>query len=291
MSIPKIYRCCILLVGAASAWSAAPDAASAGTTGMPSAHTPANVEPIFDDGLETFACTASDDPQPNVGAVEDAGSGNCPAGMVAVASFCIDRFEAALLDISVAAAPVPFSPYRNPGATSVRAVSVSSAVPQGYINGVQAAAACQAAGKRLCTDTEWLRACRGPSNLTYPYGNTRIPGLCNDARATHPLVEYFGTPGPWGAAELQHSCINQLPASLDRAGSNSGCQSAEGPYDMMGNLHEWTADPNGTYRGGYYVDTAINGPGCLYLNTAHDQHYFDYGTGFRCCADAPGIPR
>ena len=40
---------------------------------------------------------------------------------------------------------------------------------------------------------------------------------------------------------------------------------------MMGNLHEWTADPAGTFRGGYYVDTVINGNGCLYATTAHDD--------------------
>lgn len=55
---------------------------------------------------------------------------------------------------------------------------------------------------------------------------------------------------------------------------------------MMGNLHEWTADPAGTFRGGFYVDTLLNGPGCLYKTTAHDIHHWDYSTGFRCCADA-----
>jgi hypothetical protein len=28
---------------------------------------------------------------------------------------------------------------------------------------------------------------------TYPYGNTREPGVCNDARAVHPAVELYGT--------------------------------------------------------------------------------------------------
>jgi hypothetical protein len=52
----------------------------------------------------------------------------------------------------------------------------------------------------------------------------------------------------------------------------------------MGNLHEWTADPNGTFRGGFYADTAINGEGCLYATTAHNRSHWDYSTGFRCCA-------
>jgi hypothetical protein len=225
---------------------------------------PVTVDPIYGDGFEPFACSIDDDPRPNEGAAEEPGTGGCPAGMIAVATFCIDRYEAALLDISGPGAPVPWSPYRNPGTTPVRALSARFAVPQGYISGVQAEAACQAAGKRLCSNQEWLRACRGPASTTYPYGETRMPGVCNDARAVHPAAEYFGTPPPW---DLLHPCINQVRNGLDRAGTNPGCVAAEGPYDMMGNLHEWTSDAAGTFRGGYYVDTAVN------------------GNGFRRCAD------
>ena len=46
-----------------------------------------------------------------------------------------------------------------------------------------------------------------------------------------------------------------------------------------------TSDPGGTFRGGFYVDTAVNGPGCTYRTTAHSASYSDYSTGFRCCAD------
>jgi formylglycine-generating enzyme required for sulfatase activity len=246
---------------------------------------PAYVDPVFDSAFESFACTADDDPQPNAAIAEEAGIGGCPAGMVPVADFCIDRYEAALLDVSVPAMPVSWSPYRSPGTTPVRAVSARFAVPQGTISGTQAGLACAAAGKRLCTDTEWLRACRGPDSSTFPYGNTRLPGVCNDARAQHPVAQYFGTPGPWTLEQIQHPCINQQFDSLDRTGMNTQCVSAEGPFDMMGNLGEWTADPNGTYRGGNYVDTSINGPGCLYLTTSHTSDYADYGTGFRCCSD------
>jgi len=68
--------------------------------------------------------------------------------------------------------------------------------------------------------------------------------------------------------------------------SYAACASDDGVWDMMGNLHEWTADPAGTFRGGYYVDTVLNGNGCLYATTAHDTSYWDYSTGFRCCAPA-----
>ena len=46
-------------------------------------------------------------------------------------------------------------------------------------------------------------------------------------------------------------------------------------------------DPAGTFRGGFFVDTQLNGNGCLYVTTVHDTTYADYSTGFRCCADAP----
>ena len=80
-------------------------------------------------------------------------------------------------------------------------------------------------------------------------------------------------------------CLNQLPDGLSPTGAHAGCVSADGIYDMMGNLHEWTAAPSGTFRGGYYLDTKLNGEGCDYRTTAHAPAYYDYSTGFRCCAD------
>ena len=41
----------------------------------------------------------------------------------------------------------------------------------------------------------------------------------------------------------------------------------------------------GTIRGGFFVDTVLNGPGCTYATTAHDRTHWDYSTGFRCCAE------
>ncbi|MFO0711003.1 MAG: SUMF1/EgtB/PvdO family nonheme iron enzyme [Sandaracinus sp.] len=225
-------------------------------------------------------------PQPNVGLVEAPGESGCPSGMVPVtASFCVDRYEASLVEVLADGSTTEWSPYHNPGAHRVRALSREGAVPQAYMDGVHAAAACEEAGKRLCTDTEWLRACQGSASFTYPYGNTRRTGVCNDHRDVHPAVERFGTSADWIWSALGDACIDQLPMSLATAGAYAGCVSESGAMDMMGNLHEWTADPAGTFRGGFYVDTVINGNGCLYRTTAHDMGHWDYSTGFRCCAD------
>ena len=238
------------------------------------------------DGLgdaAVVACSPDAMPQPNAGLVEAISAEGCPGGMIAIpgpSPFCVDRYEGALVLQSDGSS---WSPYVNPGTTPVRAVSLAGAVPQSNINGTQAAAACAAAGKRLCTDTEWRRACQGQQGTTYPYGDTRIPGVCNDARAVNPVVQYFGSDDPSVFSMAGNPCIDQQPDSLARTGAYAGCVTAEGAFDMMGNLDEWTADPAGTLRGGDYVDTVLNGNGCLYVTTAHDSSYADYSTGFRCC--------
>ncbi|HOX42879.1 MAG TPA: SUMF1/EgtB/PvdO family nonheme iron enzyme [Myxococcota bacterium] len=236
--------------------------------------------------LEDAPCTGEEVPQPNAGLEEPPGLGGCPAGMAPVpgGSACIDRWEAFLEELS-ADGPGPRSPYFNPGAARVVARSAPGAVPQGYVSRLQAGQACAEAGKRLCTRAEWELACRGSEGRTYPYGNTRQDGLCNDARAVHPAVEYFGTSAAWIWSELDHPCLNQLADGLAPAGAHPGCATPEGVLDLMGNLHEWVDDPAGTFKGGYYVDTRLNGEGCLYTTTAHPAGYWDYSTGFRCCAE------
>jgi hypothetical protein len=245
---------------------------------------PASVQcctPRFADGV---TCDPNAIPQPNAGLTEEPGDARCPAGMALVATACVDRFEAALVEVLAAGTTQPWSPYFDPHGHTVRALSLRGAVPQAYISGLDADAACVAAGKRLCTDAEWLRACQGPSGTTYPYGATRQPGVCNDARAVHPAIELYGTAASWIFSHLDSPCLDQEASGLALTGSHAGCVTAEGLFDMMGNLHEWTADPAGTFRGGFYVDTVLNGNGCLYATTAHTTTYWDYSTGFRCCA-------
>ncbi|MBU1237431.1 MAG: formylglycine-generating enzyme family protein [Gammaproteobacteria bacterium] len=221
-------------------------------------------------------------PQPNSGLAQTAGTGGCPEGMLLVDNFCVDRYEASLVEAST---NIPWSPYQNPGSTSVVAVSIASAVPQAYINQVQAEAACASAGKRLCTDSEWLRACRGADAQTYPYGNVYSATACNDTSPTNPVLTTFGTTDAWIWNYVSHPCINQSPDSLAVTGQHFACVSAEGLYDMAGNLQEWTADPAGTLRGGSYDMGGLNGDGCLSVTRTHTTEYSDYRTGFRCCAD------
>jgi formylglycine-generating enzyme len=241
-------------------------------------------------------CPTDPTARPNEGLTEAAGAATCPAGMVRISTFCVDRYEASIVITDASGKETSWSPYYPPptDGRKYRAVSLRNAVPQGYISGTQSQIACAASGKRLCTNTEWLRACRGPSSFIYPYGNTRRDGVCNDARTPHPAVQCFGTSASWIYSELDYAGIAQQADTVDRTGINSGCVTSEGLYDMMGNLHEWIFDDPSKYsspvkaidfRGGFYVDTKLNGEGCLYQTTAHTFGHWDYSTGFRCCAD------
>jgi hypothetical protein len=89
--------------------------------------------------------------------------------------------------------------------------------------------------------------------------------------------------------QLNNPLLGQVDGALARTGDHEGCVNGFGVYDMVGNIHEWVHGDarrtNGTFAGGYYLDTAKNGDGCNYRTTAHAHDYHDYSTGFRCCSD------
>jgi formylglycine-generating enzyme len=214
-------------------------------------------------------------------------SGPCLRGMAWIdETFCMDRYEAALEE-QIGADWVASSPYETVAGRTVRAVSQLGLVPQGYISGDQAAAACAASGKRLCTDSEWNLACVGPVNTTWPYGDTHVDGACNDDYVgTHPVIDYFGTSdGIWDSDSMNDPGINQQVGTLAAGGVYGDCRSHWGVHDLHGNLHEWVDESSGVFRGGFYGDGSYNGNGCTYVTTAHSRSYHDYSTGFRCCQD------
>jgi formylglycine-generating enzyme required for sulfatase activity len=214
---------------------------------------------------------------------------SCPAGMANVENrFCIDRWEASLAEVLPDGRDVPwpaFGPVEE--GRTLRAVSAPNVYPQGYISGAQAARACASAGKRLCAPVEWRKACMGPSRTTFGYANEREPGRCNDAGYSPMLRLYPQVAQSWtlvGMTEMNDGRLNQLDQTLAPTGSHDRCTNGYGVFDMVGNLHEWTDDPNGTFQGGYYLDTHKNGDGCTYRTVGHEFTYHDYSTGFRCCA-------
>lgn len=210
----------------------------------------------------------------------------CPEEMAFVAdSFCIDRWEGSLVQI-VPSGELEFRATRRVENTIVRAQSRPGVVPQAYISGAEAQRACQMAGKRLCTNWEWWRACAGSRKTIYPYGTVHVPRRCNEARSLHPVLQLYGAdagPTIWWVDAMNNPAINEQSATVSVTGARPGCVSQDGVFDMVGNLHEWTSDPAGEFQGGAYSGEIKLG--CQYKTTVHGFSYHDYSTGFRCCSD------
>lgn len=221
----------------------------------------------------------------------DGGRGPCPASMALVSvvggpkPFCIDRWEASLITMA-GGREVAHSPYDQVKGEKVIAVSRAGVIPQAHVSRNDAEAACHAAKKRLCAEDEWVRACQGRVPTTFPYGEDRHDGYCNDQGRAPLSVVFPNDPTVFQSSDkMNDPRLNQVPGSLARTGTHAHCKNGFGLFDMVGNVHEWVADPAGTFRGGYYLDTKKNGDGCKYRTDAHDASYRDYSTGFRCCAN------
>jgi hypothetical protein len=105
----------------------------------------------------------------------------------------------------------------------------AAAIPQTNVTLDEAQALCVERGKRLCSELEWERACKGPNNTDYEYGNRYRTDLC-------------GTGNP----------AQMLPSGL-----RFGCRSEFGVRDLHGSVWEWTDSPWG--RGGPAGHVSIRG--------------------------------
>jgi hypothetical protein len=236
--------------------------------------------------------------------------------MALVGRFCIDRFEAhlATLDGSGKLVAHPHNQRPEPKVPYV-AVSEKGVLPQGYMSRVEAEAACKQASKRLCSMTEWRTACAGSRHTTYPYGPQKQANACSSGKK-HLLSELFGKNGKaWKYDEhFNNPELLATPGYLDKTGDHELCQSDTGVYDLVGNLHEWVKDTvtdelvehmeeesverrkqpwrtgNGVFMGGFFSTGSEHGPGCTFTTIAHEPAYHDYSIGFRCCAEARGLP-
>jgi formylglycine-generating enzyme len=214
----------------------------------------------------------------------------CPEGTVAIdARSCIDRYEASLELLDEAGRVIGTHPPNQPVAgRRVRATNRRLGAPQAYVTQLEAKAACAEAGKRLCSDREWIAACKGPLGTRFPYGERAREGACND-RGTEPLAALGGRAdsiSTWSFDAMNDPRLYGVLGSVARSGRFDRCRSEVGAHDLVGNLHEWTADPEGTLRGGFFLDTTTLGEGCDYAAVGHDASYRDYSTGFRCCVEA-----
>jgi sulfatase modifying factor 1 len=248
------------------------------------------------------------------------GARTCPAEMVQVHDFCIDRWEVSLVDAVSGEAlspyyppswpliarvravweverelfgseearrmPLPDLPSRQRTAGfSARAVSAPAVTPQGYLSFYQARDACQNAGKRLCTEDEWVTACRGEREWEFPYGASYATGRCNVFRLQHPAFVLHGNTSA-GHTDPRLNLVRERADDplLRLTGTTNSCRSAWGEdaiFDMVGNLDEWIDDESGVFVGGFYSRGTTKG--CSARIASHSPSYYDYSLGTRCC--------
>ena len=171
------------------------------------------------------------------------------ASRVKLPSFCIDQYE-------------------YPGR--------AGELPRAGITWHEADALCRAGSKRLCSEHEWVAACRGPEGRLHSYGDSFEAGRCQ-------------TDGPG--------------SKVEPIGSRPDCKSPLGVHDLNGSLSEWVADPwdrkplppletgevaapdssPRVLRGGT-MWFAIYGQDCRSRHS-HNSRLGHLDDGFRCCGD------
>lgn len=241
-------------------------------------------------------------------------SGGCPADMVSVrGQFCIDRYEASLVDqrdrplspyypasrdalVHVLgvfrgvtprrrALPLPTPPeYSMDEAFEPHARSLPGVVPQGYLSGVAARQVCENAGKRLCRPDEWVTACKGQTATKFPYGDSYAVGKCNVFRDAHPAVVLYGDASKNHLDPRLNLAEGADGPLLRKTGATPSCRSEWGQdaiFDMVGNLDEWVDDERGAFQGGFYSRSTREG--CDARIAVHPPPYADYSLGVRCC--------
>lgn len=126
----------------------------------------------------------------------------------------------------------------------------------------EAHALCAEQDKRLCSELEWERACKGPENFTYEYGDVYRADRC--ATGTAP--------------------------ALRPTGLRVSCRSDFGVHDLHGGVWEWTASAWGrgnegdavSVRGGNGVSGELVGR-CANARAVAPSTKSEL-IGFRCCA-------
>lgn len=202
---------------------------------------------IDDEGKVAATRTVLTEPPPKQGAI----------AMVQVDDFWIDAVEASL----------------SADGTAVSEVGADVAVSSWF----EAKQACEAAGKRMCTHDEWIRACQGVAGVDDD-GDGRVVGDVLEGRA-YPYGEHYKPGACWDSG-------NRDRHTPQAAGKRGACKTPEGVYDLTGNLQEWigaSEDVALLMGGGWYHEDKAScgqawdtfGPGMVSENT-----------GFRCCADS-----
>ncbi len=155
----------------------------------------------------------------------------------------------------------------------------------------QAQVKCASVGKRMCTESEWTLACEGPDMLPFPYGYVRDTEKCHgDMEWDSPDMQKVAARDPDELARLWKGVRN---------GSQPECISPYGVADLPGNTDEVVQSESYNEPGfkGKYDSIHSGGPWykgvrnqCRPKIYTHDEGFYYYFLGFRCCAEPDDKP-
>ena len=138
--------------------------------------------------------------------------------------------------------------------------------------------ACEQAGKRLCTQAEWLTACQGAAPVDDD-GDGQLVGDYIEGRL-YPYADRY-------RKGLCHDTGNRERSAPRQAGDMPGCRTPENIYDLTGNVQEWIgsdADHAVLVGGHWYAEDKAS---CRQVNDTFGTGFVNATAGFRCCADSP----
>ena len=164
-----------------------------------------------------------------------------PQRLVHLDAFQIDRYEVTVaqyrrfLEATGRDPPHYWSPLGDPPG--------EMALPVVGVSWIDADAYCAWAGKRLPTEAEWEKACRGTDGRVYPWGQTWDPQRANVDLSIE-LGRATPQPGIWedGWSLLQGTPTAIGELELRPIGSYRRGASPYGIMDLVGNASEWVAD-------------------------------------------------
>ena len=187
-----------------------------------------------------------------------------PPHSVDVAAFCMDAYETTNKE---------YRQFR-PGHNSFWG-SNGEDQPATQISFSDASSYCASKSKRLCTEAEWEKACRGPQSTTYSYGN------------------YYDATKCWtynGSVKNQSTSVSAY----------AQCKSGYGIFHMNGNASEWTSGLYAPYPGNSVQSKGMNGAHHVtrgghwdandFKSSCSHRGYNKYDraneiVGVRCCSD------
>ncbi|RKH59122.1 protein kinase [Corallococcus aberystwythensis] len=138
--------------------------------------------------------------------------------------------------------------------------------PRVSVGWLDAKSSCEGIGKRLCSEDEWEKACKGPGNARFSSGEEQPQAACNTGTTE-------------GAAR-----------ALAPSGTFQACRSGYGAADLSGNVAEWTASnfpdtEDRLIKGGAFATPGDTARCSARRRGAPSLKVAD--VGFRCCQNVP----